>query len=213
MEKIVLIGAAGHCKVIIDIINSMDLFDIIGITDNNKKKGENVCDVNVIGDDYMLCKLYNSGVKNAFICIGALNNMGIRNTIYNNLKKIGFNIPCIIHKSAIVSKHSTLGDGTCVMPGTVINADSIIGENCIINTSSIIEHECILKKNVHISPGACLCGNVKIGENTHVGAGSTVIQGITIGSNSIIGAGSVVINDVLNNSVVVGVPAKTLKRR
>lgn len=213
MDKIVLIGAGGHCKVIIDIIKSANSFDIVGITDENKLCDEVVSGIKIIGNDNILSNLYNDGVKNAFICIGALNNPSLRTKLYSKVKKIGFNVPSLVSPNACVSECAVIGDGTCVMPGAIINSGAIIKENCIINSSSVVEHECLIEENTHISPNACVCGNVHIGSNCHIGAGSTVIQGINIGNNVTVGAGAVVIRDVADNVITAGVPAKLIGRR
>lgn len=211
MKKIVLIGAGGHCKVIIDIIKSTKEYEIVGITDP-KDKGS-VFDIPVIGDDDILEDLNKSGVEYGFISMGSLNDFEKRNKIYNQLKDIGFKIPVLVHNSAVVSQFSTIEDGTCVMAGAVINPGSVIGENCIINTGSVVEHDCIIGNNCHISPTASIAGNVKIGCNTHIGIGSTIIQGKTIGSNVTIGAGAVVIDDIIENALAVGVPAKVIRNK
>ena len=208
-EKIVLIGGGGHAKVIIELIKSQKMYDIIGICDNQKSK---VLDIPIIGTDEYLPELYQQGVKQAFICIGSIGNPKKRWDLYKNLKKIGYQLPCLIHPSAIVSSRVTLGEGTCVMPGAIINVDTHIGRMGIINTGSIVEHDCQIDDNVHISPGACLCGGVKIGQHTHIGAKAVVNQGITITNHVIVGSGSVVINDVLTQSIIVGNPAHTLTK-
>ena len=213
MEKIVLVGAGGHCKVIIDIIKSVGEYDIIGVTDTTFRGQKLVLDIPIIGDDSILKKLYNDGVKNAFVCIGALQNIKLRDKIYNKLKDIGFNIPVLIHKDAIVSSYASIAAGTCVMPGAIINPGVFIEENCIINTGVVIEHDCKIQRNTHISPKACIAGAVKVGHDTHVGMGSCIIQALHIGNNVIIGAGAVVINNVVDNVVAVGVPSKIIKRR
>lgn len=210
MGKIVLIGAGGHCKVIIDLIKSIDKYEIVGIINKDLEIKE-VLGVPVIGDDSKLKEIYDYGISNAFICIGALDNTIIRSVIYRQLKEIGFKLPVLIHKNSIVSKFSSIGDGTCILPGAIVNAGVRIDENCIINTASIVEHECNIKSNVHISPNACLGGGVSVGDNSHIGIGSTIIQGIKVGKNVTVGAGSVVINNIQDNNVVVGVPGKVLR--
>lgn len=212
MNKIVLIGAGGHCKVIIDILKSMKKYEVVGILDN-KNKSKYLLDVPIIGDDTLLNELFLKGIKNAFICIGALNNINIRNNIYENLKKIGFKLPVLIHEKSIVSEYAKLGEGTCVMPGAIVNAGSIIKENCIINTGSIIEHDCLISSNCHVSPNVVLGGQTTIESNCHIGIGSTIIQGINVGENVTIGAGAVVVNNIEANSVAIGVPAKVLRRK
>ncbi|MBU5591091.1 acetyltransferase [Clostridium sp. MSJ-4] len=209
MKKIVLIGAGGHCKVIIDIIKSVDEYEIVGITDKVAK--ENILSIPIIGDDSILKKLYDEGVQYAFISIGAIRDMSIRNSIYKKLKDIGFIIPVLIHKTAIVSTYSYIEEGTCIMAGAIVNIGANVGKNCIINTGSIVDHDCKIAQNTHISPNVAIAGGVSIGFNTHIGIGSSVIQGIRIGNNVTVGAGAVVVNDVEDNSIVVGIPAKVVK--
>lgn len=209
MKKIVLIGGGGHCKVIIDIIKSIGEYEIIGITDKNNNNS--VLGVPIIGDDNILQQLYNEGVEYAFIGIGALNNIEVRSLIYRKLKNIGFKLPVLIHKHAVVSQYSNIGEGTCVMAGAIINPGVFMGKNCIINTGSVIEHECKIGQNTHISPNSSIAGGVHIGSNAHVGIGSTIIEGKTIGDNVTIGAGAVVIDDIADNAFVVGIPAKIIR--
>ncbi|MGH4052852.1 MAG: acetyltransferase [Clostridium sp.] len=213
MEKIVLVGGGGHCKVIIDIIKSVGKYDIIGITDKSYVKEKFVLDIPIIGDDSILKKLYYEGVKNAFVCVGALGDMRLRDKIFNELKSIGFNIPVLIHKDAIVSSYACIAFGTCVMPGAIINPGTCIEENCIVNTGAVIEHDCKLQRNTHISPRVCIAGGVSVGHDTHVGMGSSIIQSLHIGNNVIIGAGAVVIKNIVDNVVAVGVPSKIIKCR
>lgn len=210
MKKIVLIGAGGHCKVIIDIIRSRNEYEIVGITDKNNVG--TVFNVPIIGNDDVLNELYDKGVKYAFICVGAFNNIKIRNVIYTRLKQIGYKLPVLLHKKAIVSQYASIEEGTCVMAGAIINPDAHISENCIINTGTIIEHECNINKNCNISPNCSIAGNVVVKNNTFIGIGSTVIEGINIGENVIIGAGTVVIRNVYDNCVMAGVPAKIIRK-
>lgn len=213
MEKVVLIGAGGHCKVVIDIIKSCSEFEIVGITDPLKNNEDYFLDVPIIGDDECLEDIYNSGIRYAFISLGSLDNIIYRDKLFYKLRDIGFKLPTLIHKSAIVSPYAKLQEGTCVMPGVIINSGAYIGENCIINSGAIIEHNCIIGRNTHISPGACIAGDTKIGDSCHIGINSTIIQGINIGNNVTIGGGSVVIRDIENNVVAVGIPAKKIKCR
>lgn len=212
MEKIVLVGGGGHCKVIIDIIKSVRKYKIVGITDSNTVEDE-IMGIPIIGNDDILEDLYNEGVQNAFVCLGALGNIKIRDNIFNKLKSIGFKIPKLIHKNAIVSPYAKISNGTCVMAGAIVNAGVIIKENCIINTGSIIEHDCIIKRNTHISPKASIAGGSKVGYNSHIGTGSTIIHGIEIGNNVIVGAGAVVVNDIESDVTAVGIPSRIIKRR
>ena len=116
-----------------------------------------------------------------------------------------------IHADALLSRRATVDEGTVVMAGVRVNADVRIGKHCIVNTCVSIDHDCVLEDYVHISPNATLSGNVTIGEGTHVGSGASIIQGIKIGKWCTIGAGSAVIRDIPDYATAVGCPAKVIK--
>lgn len=209
MDRIVILGAGGHCKVIIDLLQCLNLYKIEGIVDTFTRKTSNL-GIPIITSDYSLEDVYNAQIYNAVIGVGDLE---LRMSIYKDLKRIGFNLPVLIHNTARVSRYSEIGEGTCVLTNAIINADAKIGKNCIINTAAILEHDCVIGDNTHISPGAKIAGGVKIGSNTHIGIGAVIIQKKTIGNNVTIGAGAVVINDIPDNAVCVGVPAIIIKSK
>lgn len=208
MKKILLFGGGGHSKSVIDSINNGSDFEIIGIIDTKDKIGSYVNNIPIIGDDTSLQYYLDLGIKYAFVCIGTVSNSMTRINIYNNLKKLGFIIPNIIDKTAIISSNSKLGDGNFIGKGVIINSNAIIGNNCILNTGCIVEHDCIISNFVHLAPGAVLSGGVYVGENSHIGTNATIIQYKNIGSNTMIGAGSVVVTDISNNVKAYGNPCK-----
>lgn len=166
----IIYGASGHAKVIIDIILSSIEEPIDYILDDNRSIKE-ILGIKVDHDlnDSMQ-------VKNAVIAIG---NNKIRKDVSEKLS----NKFCkaLIHKSAVLSRDLKIGDGSVVMANAVINSSTDIGKHCIINTSCVIEHDVILEDFVHISPSATITGNVEIGKGSHIGAGAIVIPGIKIG--------------------------------
>ncbi|PQJ11733.1 acetyltransferase [Flavipsychrobacter stenotrophus] len=118
-----------------------------------------------------------------------------------------------IHADAYISKRATVDEGTVVMAGVRINPDTRVGKHCIVNTCASIDHDCVLADFVHISPNATLSGDVHVGEGTHIGSGASVIQGIRIGKWCTIGAGAAVVRDIPDYSTAVGVPAKVIKTK
>lgn len=207
MEKLILIGGGGHCKSVIDTIQLLDFYEIVGIIDVKEKIGQYINGIKIIDSDDNLND-YKSKGYSAFITIGSIGNVETRIRILEQLKKLKFKIPYIIDKTAIVANDALIGRGTFIGKRSIVNSGSKIGENCIINSGSIVEHECEIGDFVHIAPGSIMCGGVKVKENSHVGAGSVIIQYKNIGKNCIVGAGSVVVSDVNDNRIVYGNPAK-----
>lgn len=207
-EKLLLIGGGGHCKSVLDSLLDNNNYQEIGIVDSHLVLGEKIFEVPVIGRDQDLVDLFHKGYNNAFVTVGSIGNPKVRKDIYSRLKDIGFNLPNIIDKTAVVSKRSSLREGIFVGKNAVINAKASIGICSIINSSVTIEHDCIVSSFAHIAPGSTLCGEVEIGENTHIGANSVIRQQLKVGSNCIVGFGSVVTKNLKDNVIAYGNPCR-----
>lgn len=211
-NKYIILGAGGHAKIALDILK-LNNKNICGLTDANVPKGEFCMGYPVLGNDEELPLLYEKGVCHAVMGIGHVGYPNIRNKIYQNTQKLGFSFPNVIHPTAVIAESVVMGNGSLFAAQATVNADAKIGNLCIVNTLAVIEHEVILGNGVHVAPHATVLGQAVIGENTFVGAGSVILQGVNIGKNCIIGAGSIVLHDIEDDCVVVGNPAKLLKRR
>lgn len=212
MNDIILIGGGGHCKSVIDTIRSQDEYNILGIIDIEKKVGSRLLGIEVIGTDSDLDKFYHEGINTAFITLGSIGQPTKRVEIFNKLKKIGFKLPVIMDKSAIISDNVSIGEGCFIGKGVIINVDAEIGSCCILNTGAQIDHDCKIGDFVHIAPGTVLSGGVKIKEESHIGTNSTIIENTIIGKCCLIGAGSVVVNEVKDNTLAYGNPCREVSR-
>jgi sugar O-acyltransferase (sialic acid O-acetyltransferase NeuD family) len=197
-RNIILIGAGGHAKSCIDLIQSSTDFNIKYIIGLKKELGRNIFGIKVMDNQKNLNELKKIA-KYAIIGLGQIKSYKKRKDYFLKLKRYGFKIPKIISKNAILSKYSFIDEGTVVMNGSIINANVNIGKNCIINTKSLIEHDCDIGDNVHISTGAIINGGVKIGSGSFIGSGAVIIQDIKIGKNCIIGAGKLVKKNLKDN--------------
>ena len=202
-REIVVIGAGGHARVIVDCLR-MAGWNVIGCTDSDPTP-RNCAGVPVIGTDDMLGKLRDDGIAHAFCALG---NNRLRQRVGDGLVGFGFALPAIICPSAIVSPSVQIGAGVAILPGAVVNVDSVIGALAIINTNASVDHDGIIGRAAHIGPGTALAGKVEVGERTFIATGSAVIPQRRIGSDSLIGAGSVVISDLPANVVAFGNPAR-----
>lgn len=197
--KVSLFGASGHGKVILDILQEVGK-EVVHIFDDNPVQGH-LLEVEVLHSSKRV-----QNAEDAFIISIGNNKVRKRISIELNLQ-----FTTAIHPSAILSKQTTIGEGTVIMAGVKINPEVQIGKHCIINTGAILEHDCQIDDYAHISPGVAIAGNVSVGEGTHVGIGATVIQGVNIGKWVTIGAGAIIISDIPDYAVVVGNPGKIIK--
>lgn len=205
MNKLALLGASGHGKVLADMAEllgwqQIDFYDDAwpGVNQNGPWP--------VLGNTAALMAAL-AEYQGVVVAIG---NNAIRQAKLAELKKNGANLVSLVHPAAVVSCHVTLGGGSVVMAGAVINACAQLGEGCIINTNASVDHDCVLGAGVHISPGANLAGGVCVGQGSWVGIGACVRQLVAIGQGAVVGAGAVVVAPVNNFQTVVGNPAKPI---
>lgn len=208
MSNLLILGAGGQGKVVADIASMLDKWDSIAFLDDKEDLKE-VIGFPVIGrlNDYLLNR---DKFKYAFVAIG---NNYLRLKWIEKLDEAGFIIPIIEHPKSMVSKLSKIKDGTIITMGAAVNVCAIIGKGCILNACCSVDHDCIINDGVHISPGAHIGGTVTIGSLAHIGIGSSITNNITIGGRSIVAGGAAVIDDVPDNVMVAGVPAKIKKSK
>lgn len=203
MKGIVLIGYGGHASSVADSIRQQGVYEIIGYTDKEPPKEKT--DYPYLGTDHMLKDVFGKGVVCAAIGVGYLGGLNVRDMLYKMAKDLGFQLPPIIDRTAILADNIRVGEGTYIGKGAIINAKSSIGKMCIINSGAIVEHESQVKEFSHVSVKAVLCGNVKVEDHAFIGANATVIQGIRIGGYSKIGAGSTILKNVPKKMTVYGI--------
>jgi len=195
----ILIGASGHAKVIIDILDKSGQ-EIEGLYDANPNIPS------LAGRQVSLqSELTPRADQEVLVSIG---DNRVRKSVVTGL---AMQFGTAIHPSALLGADTHIGEGTVVMAGAVINPSTKIGGHCIINTAASIDHDCEIGDYIHISPNSTLCGGISVGEGTHIGAGATIIPNIKIGKWAVIGAGAVVISDIPDFAVVVGNPARIIK--
>lgn len=216
MKRAVILGCGGHCRVLLDSISRLGdkNLKIECFLDANKEIwGETIENIEIRGGDELLPEIKKRGVDYFIVGLGGVGNCIPRAKLFNIGISLGLKPITIIDPTAVVSKNAQILQGAQIFAGAVVNNGAIIGENSIINSGAIVEHDCKIGNNVHIAPGVVLSGNVEIGDLSHIGTGATVIQGIKIGKMAIVGAGSTVIKNVLDNTTVVGVPAKEIRKK
>jgi len=200
-DRLIIIGASGHGRVVADIAFSMKKWQAIAFLDDDYSRQNEI-----------KWPFYGSvSSSEQYLCdsdfVVAIGNNEIREKIQSDLEAKAASFGTLIHPNAIVGSDVHIGTGSTIMAGAVINCGTKIGKGCIINTGATIDHDNSLNDFVHVSPGSHLAGTVKIGEKCWLGIGSIVINNVSIISGCIIGAGAVVVNDISEPGTYIGVPA------
>jgi sugar O-acyltransferase (sialic acid O-acetyltransferase NeuD family) len=132
--------------------------------------------------------------------------------IHDYLKSAGLLPLSACHRTAFVASDAEIGEGSQILAQSAVGARAVLGRVCIVNTSASVDHECVLGDGVHVGPGAHLAGCVTVDDGALIGTGAVVLPRVRIGRGAIVGAGAVVTRRVDDYTVVVGNPAKFLKR-
>ncbi|HET6247780.1 MAG TPA: acetyltransferase [Tepidisphaeraceae bacterium] len=206
---VVIVGAGGHGKVVLDILRAEAKHKVVGFVDADLSlAGANAGGLPVLGAPNMLPRLRQQKVRGAIVAIG---DNRARLEYAELLKEHGFELLNAIHPSASISSSASLGVNIVVAMQAAICAEARIDDSAIINTAAVVDHECDIGEGAHICPGVHLAGRVRVGACAFVGIGANVIQCLTIGEHAIIGAGAVVTSDVPDYATAVGVPARVIK--
>jgi UDP-perosamine 4-acetyltransferase len=205
---VLIIGAGGHGKVVLDILRAAGEHRPIGFLDADPSmSGSTIGGLPVLGQTNLLPKLRQK-VRGAIVAIG---DNRARQSYCQILRQHDFELINAIHPDSSVSPTASLGINVVVAAGAVVGTDADVADAVIVNTSAVIDHECRIGAAAHICPAAALAGRVSVGELSFIGLGCRIIQCLTIGRQCTVGAGAVVITDVPDLATVVGVPARVIK--
>lgn len=203
-DKLIIIGASGHGKVVADIAIKMNKWQSIAFLDDDEFIKTSM-GLEVIGKTADAFTYKEE--SDFFVAIGSND---ARKKIQEKLIEQGLSVVSLIHPSAVIGTDVEIGTGSVLMAGVVINSSSRIGKGCIINTSSNLDHDNVVEDYVHISPGVRTAGSVSIGKGTWLGIGSVVSNNVNIYSGCKVGAGAVVVKDITEPGTYVGVPVRKI---
>lgn len=208
--KVVVFGAGGHAKVVLDVLECLKRYVVVGLLDSSVEfHGTTRWGYKVLGGRDQFAALKRRGVSRLIVALGDNRQ---RQAVFEDAVKAGFEPITVVHPSALLGSGVKIGPGTLLVAGAVVNVDAVIGDNVIINTAATVDHDCRIGSHAHLSPGVHLAGNVTVGELSHIGIGAVVLPNCTIGRGCVVGAGAVVLENVPDGVVVAGNPARPIRR-
>ena len=206
---LVIIGAGGHGRVVLDILQASAKHRVVGFLDADPAlAGTEINGIAVLGPINQVSRLRQQRIKSSIVAIG---DNRVRVSYAALLAEHGLELITAIHPSATIARSARIGQNTVVAAGAVVAASASVADSVILNTSCVVDHECEIEAGAHICPGALLAGRVRVGSGAFIGLGAKVLPCLSIGAGAIIGAGAVVLQDVPEGSTAVGVPARILQ--
>ena len=215
MKSLIILGARQHAKVVFALLQEAcaDEWKVRGFLDDDPRMQDSeLLGVPVLGPVEKLQDLVARGeVQGALVGVSC-GHMPARARLFEKIKKFALEAPRVISPSAYVHPTASVGSGSVLCTGAVVNAFATVGANCVLYSNSTVEHECVLEDNVYIGPGVNFCADVHVAAGTFIGTGANVICE-RVGADVIIGAGAAVVKSVPDGSVVAGVPARIIRQR
>lgn len=207
---IVLIGAGGHARSIVDVLGSKSIAGYV-----SPHPAEAMNPLPWLGDDDTFIAEAQSANIVASIHITLISghdgNMYPRHKLLSRYAE--FTHPTIVASDATISPTALIADGCAVMHRAYLGPGTAIGNFSVINTGAIIEHDVRIGSNTFVGPGAVICGGVSIGDDCYIGAGAKIRNGVTITDGTVVGMGAVVIGDIQHSDTYVGCPARPLDKK
>jgi sugar O-acyltransferase (sialic acid O-acetyltransferase NeuD family) len=206
-KRVLVWGAGGHGKVVIDALMASGEWKVAGVIDDDEgKKGTEVLGVKVFslqGGVTEVAKRLDCGRVAA-----AIADNYVRFKIFEQIRRCGLLPLQVIHPSSHVSRFVKMGEGVTILAGATVNPGTTMEDNVCVNTSASVDHDDYLEMSCHIFPNATITGGVRIKQFVHVGSGAVIAPNLTLERYSYVGAGAVVLANVPEGAVAFGVPAK-----
>jgi UDP-perosamine 4-acetyltransferase len=209
--KIVIIGAGDQARINYEILSYDRNIEIVAFIDNVVRSGkETIKGIPILGDHSVIPRLMKEGVRGAVIAV-SMND--IREAHFKKLRGMGLELLNAIHPLTSIAADVEIGRGVTIAMGAIISTGVKIADDVIIGTGAIVDHEDEIGEHAYLGAGCSLAGKVIVKRSALIGIGSVIREELTIGENSVIGAGSVVLEDVPDNVLAAGTPARVIEKR
>lgn len=200
-EEVIFIGAGGHALSLAEFARPL-LRGYLADTENPAMVAT------WFGSDEMAPELINEGslFHMAFV-YSRWPVMEKRRRLLDRYEAAGARFATLVAPSAIVTPGSSIGDGSAIMAGAIVNR-ATLGRHVVVNSGAIVEHDCKIGDNTFIGPGAVIGGFTSIGENCFIGLGARIANGITIGPDISIAMGAIVNRSLTSPGIYHGNPLR-----
>ena len=210
-REIVVIGAGGHGRETIDIIEAINAvepaFRLVGVVDDRGDEHGYLArrGIPVLGGLDVLADQNGSFVA-------AVGDPALRRALAEAATNAGLVSATLVHPTAVFGSDLHLGEGLVAAAQSQITTNVTTGVHVQLNIGATVSHDCVLGDYVTLSPGCHVSGNVHLGAGVTLGVGAVVRQGVSIGEGTFVGAGAVVVDDLPGRVTAIGVPARPLER-
>jgi sugar O-acyltransferase (sialic acid O-acetyltransferase NeuD family) len=204
--RIVLIGLSGNTVEILEAVTAA--YQVAAILSDDPRHGDQFEGIQVAP---LSRATAFDGVSYLFL-IGSEKSFGRRQEMIDALGIPAERYARLSHPLAHVSRRATLGAGTVLYPGVVITSNGSLGNHVMVLPNSVIHHDVTIGACSIIGSNVTISGSARIGRGCYVGSAASIRNGVSIGDGALIGMAANVVKDVPPGAVMVGNPARPLRR-
>lgn len=207
---IVVIGAGGHCREVLDAIEAARLagadLEVLGVIAESFGSPEKLGHrgAAMLGGSERLVDVGRSGA----MFVVAIGDGAVRRRFDELCVGYGMRAATVMHPRADAGRGTEVGEGCYLATGSCVMADARLGRHVHVNVGAVVSHDATIGDFSTLSPGTMINGAAEVGDGVFFGTGAVVLPGRKVGDGAVIGAGAVVNADVPAGATAIGVPAR-----
>lgn len=204
MTRVVIIGAGGHGREVLQALRDSRSAEFLGFLDDHEPDRDLLHRI----DAQWLGPV--SGLAELPVDVQYLIGIGsgqVRRRIDAWATELGYSPHTLVHSMASVGADVELSPGVVVFAFATVTTNIRLGRHVHVGRGAAVGHDSTLSDYVSVYPLAAVSGNVHLEAGVTVGTTASIRQGLRIGTDTMIGSAAAVVRDFPAGVVVVGVPA------
>lgn len=211
MKKTIIFGNADFAEIVHYYITVDGGWDVAAFTVNQRFiEKEYILDCPVVPFESIEDQ-YPPDQYSIVMGIGYSNLNKTRQTVFNQVKNKGYDIPNFIHPTNTIALNSVIGEGCLIFENNTIHPFVKIGDNVVVWSNNTVGHHSVIEDHCFISSQTVFGGHTLIGERSFLGGGAIVSYGNSVGKDCILGAGAIVNETAEDGGVYQGSISKRRK--
>lgn len=201
MKKVLVAGNAITAEIICAYLSHDARYQVVGLIVDDAYVAQGGIDMHKTVGMSMVLQAFSPDTHSVIMAIGYNDLNRTREAVFFKLKALGYHIETYVHPGARVYTDNTLGEGSVLLPGAVIEPHVQVGANTMVWSNVVLAHHSSVSDHCWIAGGSVVSGQAKVFHNTFLGVNSTVVNAVTVGEFNVVGAAALVTRDTKPYSV------------
>ncbi len=207
-DKLIIVGLSNNAKLAAYYFTRDTSFSVIGFAVNAEfKTQDKFCDLPVFEIETLKSQFPPSEIS-IFVAVGYNDMNSIRESLYNQIKQLGYNMPNYVSPRCSFLTEEKIGDNNFILEDNTIQPFVKIGNNNVLWSGNHIGHDVSIGNNNFITSHVVVSGFTVIANNCFIGVNATIRDNIKLADKTLIAAGAILMKDSKEEEVYL--PAKSM---